>query len=192
MTIRRILVISLILLTAVSCKKKQADTTKNQAQIDGGYWSIIEFGKDQWKTFHGQPFSLQKIVTVNGKTDSTYLSAYDVDWGEILKVFFESDISDKKFIDHYNFSSFDEDVTATHTFYYEAKDPDLFTRKLQISIDPTTNRIVSIFIETQKSSQYDGSSHKLYYAPLKVIQIQDFDNTHTGKPVERLTEYRFL
>lgn len=193
MNIRRILVIFLTLITVVSCKSKKVDTTQSkQPQVDGGYWSIIQFGQDQWNTFHGQPFSLQKIVTVNGKTDSTYISGFDVDWGEIFKVFFQSDISDKKYIGHYDFSAFDNDATATHTFYWEAKDPDLYTRKLQLSIDPTNNRIMSVYIETQESSRYDGMSHKLYYAPLKVIQIQDFDNTHTGKPIHRVTEYRFL
>lgn len=191
MTIRRLLIIFLALITIVSCKKKQTPAADTKTEDKGGYWSIVQFGQDQWSTFHGQPFSLEKIVTENGKTDSTYLSAFQVDWGAIFKVFFQSDISDRKYIDHYDFSSFDEDVTGTHTFYYEAKDPDLYTRKLQISIDPTTNKIVSIYIETQQSSRYDGLSYKLYYAPMKVIQIQEFDNTHT-KSIQRVTEYRFL
>jgi len=192
MTIRRALIIFLTLITLVSCKQKRVDNTAATTKADnGGYWSIIQFGQDQWQTFHGQPFTLEKIVTENGKTDSTYVPAFQMDWGEIFNIFFKSDISDKKFIDHYNFSSFDEDVTGKHTFYYEAKDPDLYTRKLQISIDPTTNKIVSIYIETQQSSKYDGLSYKLYYAPMKLIQIQEFDNTHT-KPIQRVTEYRFL
>ncbi len=176
----------------VSCKPKQNDKAVEELAEKGTYFSIKQFIADQWSLYHGQPYGLQKIVYLNGKVDSAMVSAYDLDWAPIFKVFFETDISDKKFLGKYDFSKFADDATMTHNFFYEANDPKLFTRKLQISADNVNNKIRSIYIETQKQGQWSSKTQKLFYMPVKVISIQEYEKTAPNTVKELRIEYRFL
>jgi hypothetical protein len=176
----------------VSCKKKHI-VAKNDNPAGGTYFSIVQFALDQWNNFRGEPFTLYKVTKENGKIDSIIVSADTLDWGtDVFKVFFPSDISDRRFLGHYRFSSFDDNVTASHIYYYEAIDDTLFTKKLQISVDPENNKILSIYIETQRDSGPKGVMQRLFYKPLKLIQIQEFGGTTIGAKMEKETEYFFM
>ncbi len=180
------MLLSFILLLIASCKK---DAHSPTADTSGGtYFSIIQFADDQFHTFGGQPYTLHKIVTLNGKVDSSLESALTMDWAAVLKPFFASDISDKKYLDRYHFSMFEDDITDTRNFFYEAKDPDLFTKKLQISSDALNNKIQSIYIETEKN----GKVQKLFYKPVKLIQIQEVESSFLGKDKNLKVEYYFM
>jgi hypothetical protein len=175
----------------VSCKKNSSVQT--DPNIKGTYFSIIQFAQDQWATYHGQPFTLVKIVKQDYHVDSSYESALKMNWGDdIFKYFFATDISDKKYLGHYNFTSFDETTNQTHVYAYEAKDEDLYTRKLWITIDPFNNKILSIYIETRKNTDAKEEVLKLYYKPLKLIQIQQFQNSSAGLKMEKEIKYRFF
>jgi hypothetical protein len=157
-----------------------------------GYFSIAQFITDQWNTHRGQPYGMQKVVYMNGKVDSSLISAYDVDWGPIFKTFIETDISDLKYLDRYTFSEFADDATMTHNFFYEAKEESLFTRKLHIAADDVNHKVRSIYIETSKNGKWSNFSQKLFYMPMKVISIQEFEWAQTGPKKELRVEYRFL
>ncbi|RYE23765.1 MAG: hypothetical protein EOP51_09500 [Sphingobacteriales bacterium] len=177
----------------ISCKPSATKPEEATAtEEDGTYFSIKQFTQDQWNLYHGQPFGLQKFVYLNGKVDSAYVSAYDLDWAPIFRVFFATDISDKKFLGKYDFSKFADDATMTHNFYYEANDPNMFTRKLQISANDENGKVKSIYIETQKKGRWSGRSQKLFYMPRKVISIQEYEKTGPGTVKELRVEYRFL
>jgi len=168
------------------CKKEKH---KHIVDVSGGsYFSITQFANDQFRTFWEQPFTLEKIAIENGKKDSSLVSAFELDWAKALKPFFKADISDPKFIGQYNFSEIKDDATVSKTYFYEAKNKDLFVRTLQIITDPFTDKIKSIFIETEK----DGKTQKLYYKPVKLIQIQEYESSFFGKDKNLRIEYRFL
>ncbi|HXS36281.1 MAG TPA: hypothetical protein VN721_06240 [Flavipsychrobacter sp.] len=186
---KKLLTVLIISLVFIACKK-HVKTGKPHA--DGNYWSIKQFAQDQFNTFHNQPFTLQRIITVNGKSDTSYVSAFEMDWGYILKIFFESDISDQKYLDHYSFETFDDNITQSRTFYYQAIDDNLFTRKLQILVDPVNNRIHNIYIETSKHTRWGERDEKLYYSPVKEIQIQIYEKSFMSDPKDSLIEYRFM
>ena len=67
-------------------------------------------------------------------------------------------------------------------------EPELFTRNMQITADQVTNKVKSIYIETNK----DGRVQKLYYAPIRLIQIQEFESSLLGGERNLRLEYRFL
>lgn len=183
---------ALLFIICVSCKGSNP-VPKNGSNAGGGtYFSVKQFIKDQWDTYHGQPFGLRKTVYLDGKTDSSEISAYDMDWGTVFKTFFDTDISDPKFLDRYNFSSFSDDATDTQNFFYEAKEEGLFTRKLQISADNVNHKIRAIYIETAKKSKWSNFSQKLFYIPLKTISVQEFEWAKAGPSKELRVEYRFL
>jgi hypothetical protein len=174
-----------------SCKKKEAESPPTSPE-NGTYFSIRQFAKDQLNSFWEQPFSFEKRETVDGKTDTVLLAGLSMDWGAIFQTFFDADISDKKMIGKYNFEVIKEDATDSKIYDYEAKDPKLFTQKLQIVIDPFTDRIKAIFIETHIDDFWNKKSQKLFYVPLKVIQIQQFESPLIGKDKNYRVEYHFM
>ena len=181
-----------IALSVTGCSKKQKTVEPVMSDENGTYFSIAQFADDQLKYNSGQPYTFYKIITEDNKADTTMVNVENLDWGSVFKTFLETDISDKKYLGKYEFTLLDDDATLLRTFYYEAKDPELYTKKLQISVDPTNNKIKSIYIEASKSEGWTHTSKQLYYAPLKVIQIQEFEKSKIGSAKESRTEYRFL
>ena len=175
----------------VACKKNQNNIPDGN-KVKGSYFSIQQYARDQFKMNKGIPYGFNRIETHNGKKDTVVQNIYTVDWPFIFRKFFETDISDKKFIGHYNFSMFDDSATQTRNYFYEAKEDYLPTRKLMIIADLTSKRVKSIYIEYEKKSLFKFESSKLFYIPKKVIQIQEFNKSLFRDPVETITEYDFM
>lgn len=187
-----LLVVALLALLFTSCKKKEEK--ENFDDVKGNYFSIKQFELDQWNTWQGEPFLITKTVTVNKKTDSSLTNSDTISWAPIFKAFAETDISDRKFLGKYNFNQFDDNQDNTHNFYYQAKEDedDLFTRKLLITIDKDNNKVRGIYIETFKKYFGGEKTEKLYYAPMKTIQIQTDDKPLLGSKKFTVTEWTFM
>lgn len=183
-----IALIPVFIFTACHKKEKEQEPVAVDSTQSGAYFSIREFALDQWNNFKGSPFTVMKTTTIGDKVDSVIIAADTMEWADIFKTFFESDISAKKFSGHYNFSSFDENMTGTRNYFYEAKDNDLFTRRVILGTDPMNDKIKSVYIETAKGEGDNRVDQKLYYSPLKLIQIQRIEK---GK-VKSVTVYRFM
>lgn len=185
------MLVPVLLSMLLSCGRK-ADVPNTDASNSAGYFSIKDFTKDQWKTFHGKPYVLHQYVTLNGKTDSIMLNALTMKWSLLFKTFFETDISDPKFLDRYDFDMFEEPTTQTRTFTYTAKEPELFTQKLQIAADVYNNKIRNIYIETVKESFWNVQRQKLLYSPVHVIQIQEENDPLIGSTKNLSIAYKFM
>ena len=174
----------------ISCQKK--DTKDPYADVQGNYFSIRQFALDQWNSFSGQPFVILKTVKINDKTDSSYTNSDTLNWGNIFKTFFETDISDRSFLGQYTFTQFDDNDEGTHNFYYKANDPDIFTQKLLISIDQLNKKVKGIYIETYHKTLWSESKQILYYAPMQTIQIQNDDKPVWGARKYSVVQYYFM
>lgn len=189
------LVAGLLVITFGSCKKKEV---KEPSEVyNGNYFSIEEFALDEWNTFAGEPFVIVKTVKANGKTDSSYTNSDTINWAPIMKTFLETDISDKKYLGKYKFTQFDDNADDTHNFFYEAEDKDLFTQKLLITIDRYRTetggyKVKGIYIETLKNTAWSEQIQKLYYNPLKTIQMQTDDKPRVGKAKLTVVQYDFM
>ena len=192
MSLRIIALPIVVLVIFAACKPHAKPTAVKDNGEKGTYFSVNQFIKDQWNTHIGQPYSIVKVVTKNGKADSSITNALTMDWGDIFKRFFATDIGDPKYVGHYEFSMFLDESTDTRNFYYEAKDDMLFTRKLQITAMQENNKITHIYIETERRSGMKDVIQHLYYAPLSVIQIQEFDALATGDKNQVRIEYFFM
>lgn len=177
--------LSFFILLIAACKNPQTEKPTNEGANN---FSLYQFAQDQFHSYWGQPLTLIKKVTLNGKVDSSYVSVFNMDWDAVLGVFFNADISDKKYNGKYNLSVLIDNATDSKTYYYEAKEKSLFTRSLQVVTDPMTNRVKSIYLETAKN----GKTAKLYYAPVKKIQIQEFESSFMGGKKDLKVEYQFL
>ncbi len=182
----------LVLLAVASCKKNEkaaVDTT----DIKGNYFSIKQFALDEWNTFSGEPFLIVKSVRINnGKPDSSMTNSDTISWAPIFKAFFDADISDRKFIGKYTFTQFDDREDETHNFFYQANDEDLFTQKLLITIDDVSSKVKGIYVETYKKTFMNTTVQKLYYSPMKTIQIQNDEKPMLGSKKFTVTEYTFM
>ncbi len=184
--------ILMLMLTVFSCKKKIVEAPVAVTDTTQTYFSIKGFLKDQVILLSGQPYSLNEFITRDGKTDSDMVNFYTMDLGYVLKTFIATDISNPEFLGKYRFSNFEEASTGNRTLMYEAKEPDLFTRTFSFSVDPTNDRILSLYVETSKKVSGGHLHQRLLYIPLKTIQIQEDEGATFSKTRNLRVEYRFL
>lgn len=93
---RSILLAAAILLLAACDKKKEKE---DFSDVQGNYFSINQYILDQWNTFAGEPFVIQKTMWVNGRTmDSSYSNSDTINWSRLFDIFSKTDISDRKFL----------------------------------------------------------------------------------------------
>jgi hypothetical protein len=178
------------LLSVLSCQRYRA----REAIVNANdtYFSIKQYAADQIQMFGGVPHGLYRITHLDGAVDTTMANFMNMDWAPIFQVLSESDISSKKFLGSYDFSIYDDDATASRGLIYTAKDPKLLTRTLQISTDPSNNRITSIYIEMAKHDFFGSSKKKILYVPLRIIQIQETKSSLFGKAHDLRVDYRFM
>jgi hypothetical protein len=175
---------------ATSCKKKEKKDP--YAEWQGNYFSIRQFALDEWNTFAGEPFVIMKTISEGPKIDTTYTNSDTINWAPIFETFFAAEISDRKYLGQYNFTQFDDNDDGTHNFFYEAKEDDLFTRKLLITIDGYTQMVRGIYVETEKGSLGASTIQKLYYRPMKTIQIQTIEKSLFGSKKHTVVQYDFM
>jgi len=195
MYLRHLPVFLTIIVLFFSCKRSETTAgAANEIITDSTqtYFSINQLIDDQIALYYGQPFTLYRIATLNGKLDSTIVNTDNMDWAAILKAFRGTDISDRKYLGQYKFSMFDDDATGNRILVYEAKDPKLFTRQLQLIIDPSNFKILSVYVETAKNTTWRSRKQKLLYMPLKIIQLQEDEKPLVGEARNLHVDYRFL
>jgi hypothetical protein len=193
MHIKYLLLVACTLLL-FSCKPKNAPTNVVAKPNDTTqtYWPINQYLDGQVNLYAGEPLSLYCIISVDGRIDSSMVNAVSLDWKKVFKAFRETDISNTKFIGNYNFSMFDDDATGNRTMYYEAKDPNLYTQKLQITMDPTNYKVLSVYVESGRKTTWRVIKDRLLYIPYKIIQ-QQRDETPPQGPTKKIRiDYRFL
>lgn len=171
-----------------------APSSEDDRPRDGSdsYFSIHAFIRDQWALHSGQPYTIDRILTLNGERDSSVIQALATDWAALAKPFFEADISARKYLDRYQFSEFDENTSGSHVYSYDAKEPDLPTRLLLISTDPFNGRVRNLYVEHKKGGFWSSREQKLYYEPGRYISIQEWSHSRLGPDKTLHAEYRFL
>lgn len=190
----RNLLVWLVLVSAVlsvsSCQMYKA----RKPFVNGNniYFPIKQYAAGQIQTFFGTPFSLYQITHFNGVVDTTYTNFLTLDWAPIFQAFNEADITDTAYTNKYDVNMYDDDATGNRGFIYTAKDPNLLTKTLQVSQDPTNNRITSVYIETSKSDFFGSTKKKLLYVPMRVIQIIERRHSLFGRAQDLRVDYRFM
>ncbi len=186
----RILIHMLLLVCAVGCRERQHAVTEQAVNTEGNYFSVRQLAADQFRNFRGTPFVIEKIMSLNGQYDSVLINSYNADWESVLQTFFAADIGDEKYIDRYKVDVFNDGMGAL-VLFYTAGDEKLFTRTLQVRIDAVTHRVLSVFIETGKKSFWNEETQKLYYTPMKLIQIQEYSKPLIGQKKDLHVIWRF-
>ncbi len=176
---------------AAGCKEKTPGSEHKSE--DGTYFSMRRFAQDQWTTHLGEPILLMKTVRVDdGITDTSYASSDTLNWGEIFAYFFKAEICSPEFLDRYKFSQFEDDMDDSYNFFYEALEQDLYTRKLLLTTERENMMAKGIYVDAVEKSLLSEKNIKLYYKPMKRIQIQVTEKPMFGKKKHTVTEYEFM
>lgn len=198
----RLSLIFVCCLSLFACKEKQKSSSAEekttppvvtQQVVDSSvtYFSVKDYFDDQWKTRSGNPYTLLKLYTVNGKTDSSYIPMDNALWASIRAPFDAADIGDKKFLGQYRYDSFDDETTQTTHLFYESVNPDLYLQKMDVAADMSSQMVKSVYLETRSTQGDHQVTRKLQYIPDRTVQIQEFEKT-AGQPEKNTRlEYRF-
>lgn len=185
--------LSLLLLTTIATGCKEDPPGGKQKGDEGTYFSMRRFAQDQWNNHLGEPILLMKTVRVNeGKIDTSYASSDTLNWGEIFAYFFKAEICDPEYLDRYKFSQFEDDMDDTYNFFYEALEKDLYTRKLLLTTERENMMAKGVYVEAVERSLLEDKVLKLYYKPMKRIQIQVTETPVFGEKKHTVTEYEFM
>lgn len=170
------LILAIWLFVVFASCKGGADTP-TVAEEQETYFSIKQFLDDQWKNREGVPYTLLRVASFNGVSDSAFVPLDSTLWHSLRSRFDETDISDPRFFGRYTFNTFEEEALDLINLYYEAIDPELFTRKLNIGIDYFTGRVRSVYVETSKKNAVYEKKGKLLYVPDRLIQVQEYEKS---------------
>lgn len=182
------------LLFAAACAPAPPSTEDDRPR-DGSdsYFPLTYYIREQYALYFGEPFMVERILTLNGKRDSSLIRAGDADWAAIVQPFFTADISPKRFVGKYEYSQFDDLATSQRIRSYEAKEPGLRTRQLLVNTDLENDHLVrSVFIATREESFWSTREQKLYYMPGRHISISETTRSRLGPDKDLHAEYRIL
>lgn len=187
------LLLLLLGLAGASCKKGPVEGAVASADsVKGTYFSTAQFVADQVALLHNEIYTLEKVVEINGQRDTSIVALPTENWAPVYRAFLETDIGHAKYIGQYRFSSFDDPTTFTSNYVYEATESKLPVQRIMISADGESHRIKSFLAETETGGFWSSSRKKLYYAPRKIIQIQEQAASLVGPDKTFRVEYRFL
>lgn len=176
-----------IVLLFSSCKEKtQFDVLTD---VKGNYFSVKQYVLDEWESHIGEPVVFKKTIKENGKTDTSMTNADILDWPEVLEPFLATDISDRKYLNKYTFSQFDDELDNTHDFMYVANKSDMFVQKLLLTMDVNTMKVRGLYIETYKKTFLGETRQKLLYTPMRSIQIHELTDPLIGSKKDKMTQY---
>lgn len=188
----KIPILFVFIIFGASCSgKKEIKEDPEFANVQGTYFSIRQFIRDQWEMNKMLPVVFERVVVSDTGKDSSLVNGYNMGLGHIMEIFVNTDIGEKKYLGKYNFSESLDSASNTRTYFYEAIEPELYTQKLQIITGATSNQIKNVYIEAAESSGWTRTSLKLYYAPSKIIRIQESKKSRFVSARVTTTEYRF-
>lgn len=186
---------ALFLCLPLAACNADAPSTEEDRPRDGAdsYFPLTAYIRDQYVFHAGQPYTIERILTLNGERDSSIIYALTADWAAIAKPFFAADISPLKYLDRYAFSEYDEVATDAHVLAYDAKELDLPTRRLVVSLNPVNRQMVkNIYVERAERGFWSSREQKLYYDAGRYISIQESVFSRLGPDKEMRAEYRIL
>ena len=155
-----VLILIPIAIGIIGCKNKEeksSSVAEQQQKTDSAevknYLPVLDFLKSEIQNVDSFYAGMRKITMRNGKTDSTFIGSEE--FHRITNEFVTNDLNKAFLEEHYNESSFMDHSTQSVTFSYEAKNPGLAIRRIDLLTGQTSSgfdKLKSLFIEKQVSS----------------------------------------
>ncbi len=176
-----------IFFSITSCGEDKA----KRARVGDENFSITQFLDDQWAILNGQPYTLTRIETGDGKTDTAFVELNEKVWNEIRSSFDATDISDSSFKDKYKFEIVEDPENGLVNLSYTANSEDEFTQKLIVVMDGFNHKVKTMHVETRDDGTFSYKSQKLSYIPYRSIIVQRYDKSFLSSEEETKVLYKF-
>lgn len=134
--------ILLLLVCTVACKEKKAPVAGQQKPKD--FLPVNDFLKSEINHIDTIPYSFTKYSTEGDRTDSAFISK--TEFHKLVDEFTEVDITDKKYIDHYDETSLIDTITRLASFTYLANKAGMKVSRIDVYIDPESQRFKKLYI----------------------------------------------
>ncbi|HNB81082.1 MAG TPA: hypothetical protein PLP14_03225 [Chitinophagaceae bacterium] len=176
-----------IFLLITSCREKKFD-----GDSITNYPDINMIFREYLKPYQKSPYTFQYIENKNGKIDSSWKKAEEVDWASIEKPFRAANLYNPKLDGHYIIDVMNDTLRSKMTLLLTAIDPKAYTRTMSITATSSNNKIQTLYAETRDIGFITSSEYKLLYVVGKSIQIQEIHKTPWSGIQHHVRTLRFL
>jgi len=177
------LAITLSLIFIAACHSKPKDAKK-----DVQFYPANSFINAEIKKLDTIPLAVLKKTTVNGKTDSAFISKEE--FKQAMRVFLEPDITDPRIKDLYTETVFMDATLNAITLTYSPGENKAEVRKLDVLLDPENNRLERIYMEKEKKNGDSLVTHKLMWNAGHSSQVITL--TRVGNQAETVLNERYV
>jgi len=182
---KNLVIYSALLLAAFfsACRAKPKETEK---EVE--FYPIGSFIKGEVLKLDTIPLAVLKKTTINGKTDSAYISKEE--FKEAANIFLQPDITDPRLKKLYTESVFMDATLNMITLTYSPGENEAEVRKLDILLDPESNRLQRIYMEKLKKSGDSTINHKMMWNAGHSFQVITL--THVGNQPEIVKKEKWV
>ncbi len=123
--------------------------------------------------YQKEPYTFKLMTIENGKKDSVFLKAKDVDWDALKAPFLKANLFQKKLDKHYDINVFTDTVLNKMTLLLTAIDTKDITSKMSITAKTSDNKIMTLYAETRDAGVFTTIEYKLLFVNKKTLQVQE-------------------
>lgn len=167
----RFLIAAVMLLT-FACKQEPAPIeTTETPPADQPYFPVYAFLKGEQNFVDSLPGGIRQIIIRNGQRDSSYISLEEFHrWSD---TFLSTELLEENFKNTFKEESFFDQTQKSSNFLYTPKDGNTTVKRVDITTQTKDiyDRVVSLYIEKQVSTEKGIVTQKLLWSPGKQFQL---------------------
>ena len=142
-----------------ACKKKEVHNG------DGlmNYPDVEMIFRKNLQPFQQAPHTFKLLQIENGKRDSSFLKAKEVDWDDWKKPFLHANLYRKELDGHYAIDVITDTTYGKLTMLLSPLHTDEVTRTMSLTARLSDNRILSLYAETREAGFFLTREYKLLF-----------------------------
>lgn len=160
---------TLLLLLLAACK--QAPRPDGDSMIN--YPDMEMILHENLEPYQHEPYTFKLTTVIDGKKDTSFLKASQVDWDEWKRPFLQANLYQKKLDKYYDIDVFTDTVLGKMTLLLSALDPKAITSKMSVMARTSDNKIMSVYAETRDAGFISTREYKLLFVNGKTLQVQE-------------------
>lgn len=176
------------LLFTFSCKQKK--------QYDGekitNYPDINMIFRQYLAPYQKEPYTFKLMITENGKKDSSFQKAKEVDWEKLEKPFHQANLFQEKLDGHYTIDVLHDTLHSKMTMLLTSLNPQDITSTMSITATSLDNKIQTLYAETRDAGFFTTTEYKLLYVVGKTLQVQEITKTPFSGVQHKVSTLSFL
>lgn len=164
--------LALFSLLLFSCSNPgQKQEKKEDKEAPKAYIPVTDYIRSELKTIDSLPVGILKRITAGNRTDSAFIQP--AEFRQLAADFLCPELERGKFEQGFTESSFFDQSTELLTFTYQATDPALTVKRVDVLISPSLqlDKIKSIYIERAYQSGDTAFDKKMYWKANTSFQV---------------------